>query len=199
MIALFKFFPLDLLVGKGLDYADACQRILETGIHISDLPAVFHKCLLHPLVLAEGEDEHTENQYDEGKGKSPVDQEEKDKGAGDLYHGDEQIFRAVVRKLSDVKQVGHELAHHLTGIVPAVIGERQLFIVVKQLLAHIPLHVGAHHVSLVAHIIFAQALDDVHDQKSCREERQSAQDGSAVLCEKRVCHSAQDLRISQIH
>ncbi len=199
MVALFEFFPLDLLVGKRLDYADACQRILETGIYIPDLTAVFHKCLLHPLVLAEGEDEHTEHQCDEWKGKPPVDQEEEDKGAGDLHHRDEQVFRAVVRELSDVKQVGHELAHHLAGIVPAVIGERQLFIVVKQLLAHIPLHVGAHHVSLVAHIIFAQALDDVHDQKSCREERQSAQDGSAVLCEKRVCHGAQDLRISQIH
>ena len=85
MVALFEFFPLNVLVGEGLDHADACQRVLEAGVHIPDLPSVFHKCFLHPAVLPEGEDEHAEHESNQRQGKPPVDQEKENKGAYDLY------------------------------------------------------------------------------------------------------------------
>ena len=65
----------------------------------------------------------------------------------------------------NVKQVGDQLAHHLTGIILIVIRKRKLFIMIEQLLAHIPFHVGSHHVALIADVIFTQALGGVHDQK----------------------------------
>ena len=86
MVALSEFLTFDLFVGKGLDNADAGERVLETGVDVSDLPAVFHKCLLHPLVLAEGEQEHEDYENDQRQGKPPVDQEKKDKSPHDLYH-----------------------------------------------------------------------------------------------------------------
>ena len=73
MIALFKFVALDLFICKRLHYADASQRILKAGVDISNLPAVFHEGLLHPAVLPEREDEHTENQNNQREGKPPVD------------------------------------------------------------------------------------------------------------------------------
>ena len=105
MVAFSELFALNLFVCKRLDDTDACQRILQAGVDVADLSAVLHKGLLHPLVLAEREDEHTQNKNDEGKRKPPVDEEEEDERAGDLYHGDKQIFRPVVRKLRDIEQI----------------------------------------------------------------------------------------------
>ena len=199
MIALFKLIALDFLICKGLHHTDAGQCVLKAGVDVPDLPAVLHKCLLHPAVLAEGEEEHTEYKDDQRKGKHPVDEEEEHKGTDDLHHGYEQVFRSVVREFRDIEQVGHQLAHHLPGVVLTVIGEGQFFIMIKKLLAHVPLHVRTHHVPLIAHIIFAQALDDVHDQKSGGDERECAQDDITVLCKKCLCHCAEDLRIGQIN
>ena len=101
----------------------------------------------------------------------------------------------MVGKFRDVEQVGHQLAHHLSGIVPAVIGERELLIVVKELLAHVALHVRAHHVSLIAHVIFAKALDEIHCQKPQCNERKGAEDHGTVP-RKKCC--PQDLREGEI-
>ena len=70
---------------------------------------------------------------------------------------------------------------------------------VEELLAHIPFHVRAHHVSLITYVVFAQALDDIHGQKPGSEPGESPQDDGAVFCEKRVCHGAEDLRVGKIH
>ena len=78
----------------------------------------------------------------------------------------------MVGKLGDVEQVAYQLAHHLPGIVLVIIGKGKLFIVVKQLLAHVPFHVGAHHMPLVAHIIFAKALHQVHDKQAGADGKQ---------------------------
>ena len=165
MVAFAEFFPLNLLIGKGLYDADTGQSVLQTGVYISDLPAVLHECFLHPLVLPEREEEHAKYQDDQRKRQHPVDNEQKEKRADDFHQGDEKIFRTVVRELRDVEEIGDQLAHHLSGIIFAVVGEGQLLIMIKQLLAHVPLHIGAHHVSLETDIIFAQTLNHIHKEK----------------------------------
>ena len=72
----------------------------------------------------------------------------------------------MVGELSDIEKVGDQLAHHLTGIVLIIIGKGELFIMVKKLLAHIPFHVRAHHVSLIADVVFTQALQEIHEKKA---------------------------------
>jgi len=69
-------------------------------------------------------------------------------------------------KFRNIKKITDQFAHHLTGIVLTVIGERKLLIMVKKLLAHIPFHVRSHHMSLITYIIFAETLDQVHQEKS---------------------------------
>ena len=105
MVAFSEFLALDFFISKRLDNADACQCILQTGIDVADLSAVLHECLLHPLILAERENEHTQNENDEGKRKPPVNEEQEDERADDLYHGDKEIFRTVMRELRDIEQV----------------------------------------------------------------------------------------------
>ena len=75
--------------------------------------------------------------------------------------------------LGDIKQIRHQLTHHLTGIILIIIGEGQLLIMIKKLLTHIPFHIGSHHMSLIADIIFAKPLNDVHEQHSQTNGQQS--------------------------
>ena len=109
-----------------------------------------------------------------GNCQLPVDQEEEDERSDDLDHGNKQILRSMMRKFCNIKQVRDKFAHHLSGVVLIIIRKRKFFIVVKKLLTHIPFHISAHHMPLIADIIFAQALDQVHDQKTGRNGKQCA-------------------------
>ena len=70
---------------------------------------------------------------------------------------------------------------------------------VKELLTHIPFHVGTHHMALITYVVFAEALDDIHGQETDRDPGQCTEDRSAVPGKERVCHRAQDLRICEIY
>lgn len=48
---------------------------------------------------------------------------------------------------------------------------------IEQIPAHIPLDPGPHKMALVGHIVFAEGLDHIKDQKACKEEGEGAQDG----------------------
>ena len=110
-----------------------------------------------------------------------------------------RFFRTMVCEFCNVKQVGYQFTHHLSGVVPAVIRKGKSFIVIEKLLTHIPLHIGTHHVSLVAYVIFAQTLQDVHEKQSGGDPRKSGENLAAPMGKQRIGHGAQDLRISQIY
>ena len=85
MIALLKLLPFNILIGKGLHHPDTGQRILQAGVHISDLAPVLHESLLHPLVLPQRKEKHTENQNNKRQSQPPVDEEQENKGTDDLH------------------------------------------------------------------------------------------------------------------
>ena len=95
-----------------------------------------------------------------------IDHKKENKCTNDLHNRNKQIFRSMMGKFRNIKKITDQFAHHLTGIVLTVIGERKLLIMVKKLLAHIPFHVRSHHMSLITYIIFAETLDQVHQEKS---------------------------------
>ena len=64
-----------------------------------------------------------------------------------LDQRDKQVLRTMMGKLRNIKKVGYQLAHHLSGIVLIIVGKGQFFIMVKQLLSHIPLHLCSHHMA----------------------------------------------------
>ena len=69
----------------------------------------------------------------------------------------------------------------------------------KEFLAHIPLHLGSHDMSLTADIIFAEALDNIHHKESDCDPRKCLQDDCFILSKKRLGRTSQNLRISKIH
>ena len=68
----------------------------------------------------------------------------------------------MVCHLGNIKQIGHQLAHHLSGIVLVIISKGKLLILIKKLLPHIALHIGTHHMTLITDVIFAKHLYNVH-------------------------------------
>ena len=102
-------------------------------------------------------------------------------------------------EFGDIEQIGNQLAHHLTGVVLIVVEKESFFVVVEQLLTHVPFHVGAHHVALVADIVLAQALHDVHDQEGCENRQKSIENDRTFLCEQGCRQRSEDLRISQVY
>ena len=166
VIALAEFFFFHILVCERLNHADSGEGVLQTGIDISDFLPVFHKGRLHSAVLAHRKCKHAKHQKQKWNCQLPVDQEEEDERSDDLDHGNKQILRSMMRKFCNIKQVRDKFAHHLSGVVLIIIRKRKFFIVVKKLLTHIPFHISTHHMPLIADIIFAQALDQVHDQKT---------------------------------
>ena len=102
-------------------------------------------------------------------------------------------------KLRNIKKVGYQLAHHLSGIVLIIVGKGQFFIMVKQLLSHIPLHLCSHHMALIAHIIHTKTLNDIHDQKAQANGKKGLQDSRRLFCKNSCCQCSQNLRKCQIH
>ena len=70
---------------------------------------------------------------------------------------------------------------------------------IEQLLAHIPLHIGTHHMSLVADVIFAETLYDVHDEKCQPNPGETLENPRAASGKQGGCHGSKNLRIGQIH
>ena len=177
MVAPGKFLPLNIFIRKGLHNADPGQSILETGVDVPDFTAVIQEGGLHPFILADGKYQHTENQNRQRDCQLPVDHEQENKGSYDLDQGNKQVFRSVMGELCYVEKIRDQLAHHLSGIILGIIGKRKGLVVVEKLCPHIPFHMGAHHMSLVADVVFAEALENIHDEKADGNGKECGQDG----------------------
>ena len=104
----------------------------------------------------------------------------------------------MVGKLRNIKQIRHQFAHHLTGIILTVIRERKLLIMVKKLLAHVPLHMSAHHMPLVTHIILTKTLHQIHSKEPQGNQRKRPENHCAVSGKQSVSRCPENLRVSQI-
>ena len=104
-----------------------------------------------------------------------------------------------MRKLRYIKQIGYELAHHLSGIILIIIRKRKLFILVEKLLPHVALHPRSHHVPRICHIIPARSLYDICHQKAYCNRNQRRNDFSRCSCKKGFGQRAKQLRKRQIY
>ena len=198
-VAVSKLFPFNVFIGEGLNDADPGEGVLEPGVDIPDLSPVIHKGFLHAFILTDTEPYHERHDDGQADGQLSVDQEKEDEGTDDLDRTDKDIFRPVVGELGNLKQVGNQLAHHLAGVVFIIIGKGQPFVVIEQILSHIALHIGTHHVPLVGDVIFADRLQEIEPQEGGKKQSQDPVDGFRTAGEPLVGGGPQNLRIDQIH
>lgn len=62
MVAFLKFFTFQIFICEGLYDPDTGKSVLQTGVNISNLAAVFHESFLHLAVLSERKEEHHNDQ-----------------------------------------------------------------------------------------------------------------------------------------
>ena len=78
-----------------------------------------------------------------------MDGEEINEGQHDHHRADEQIFRPVVGKLADLKQVGGDAGHDSSRFVVVKKAEGKLFKMGKEILTHPGLHPHADHMTVI--------------------------------------------------
>ena len=85
-------------------------------------------------------------------------------GHDDRNTRDEKIFRAVVRQLAHLKEVGGDAGHNTTGLVIVIKAEGELLQVVEQVAAHLRLHTYADGVTVILHEIAQKHTQHVKRQ-----------------------------------
>ena len=103
LIAFGKFLFFRFFAGKGLDHADAEQRIFDLCIDFTDLPARFFECFAHAAVKLIAADKHNRQN---GKGEQRqrhVDRQQNGERYNDFDTGDEKFLRTMMGKFRDVK------------------------------------------------------------------------------------------------
>ena len=126
LISSLKLPALDLLIGKSLNDPNPRQRILEGGIHMTDLPSIIQKSGMHGTILFKGYKSHNHHCRQKHQGQLPLDQKQKNKGTDDLHQGNKQILRSMVGHLGYIKKIGDQLTHHGTGVIAVIVGKGQL-------------------------------------------------------------------------
>src|SRR5699024_1071261 len=130
-IPFVEFSALNIFISKRLNDPNAFQRILKGSVDVADFAAVVQEGCLHPLILVSAENDHKNDDSCQNQSQFPLNQKQEDEGTDTLYHRDEQVFRSVMGKFRDIKQVGYQTTHHLSCIILVIIRKRKIFIMFK--------------------------------------------------------------------
>ena len=71
----------------------------------------------------------------------------------------------MVSKLGDFKQVVDNAGHYRAGFVVVKVPERQLFDVMKEVLAHVALYTHAHDMSPILYYVCKECFQYIHKQQ----------------------------------
>ena len=140
VVGLVEFGALRRLVGEGLGGTHAGDGGLNLPVNARQLGLHLSGGSHHPLAAQGGEQDEQGDYRKYDQGQLPPDGEHDAEGPQDGDGGDEQILRAVVGQLGDLKQVAGDPAHELAGAVFVIEGKGQILHVGEQ----IPPYVGLH-------------------------------------------------------
>ena len=118
-----------------------------------------------------------------------------DERADNGNHGEEEVFRTVVGKFGNVHQVADNTGHDGTGLVVVEIGQGKTFEVVKNLAAHIRLHIHTDKMSDVGYEIVEQELRNIDEQENHRPDHEKI---DLVVRDVDVQHIAGDVRVDEV-
>ena len=184
------------LVGEGLGGADAGQGGLHLPVDYRQLALHRHAGPAHPPALENGEDRKDGNHHKHRQGQLPPDGQQHAEGPEEGDAGDEQILRAVVGQLPDLKEVAGDPAHELSRAVFIKKGEGQGLHVGEQIPADVRFNVHAHEMAPVGD-------DKVHDPLQKIGQQQNGHHGEKglvkALGQKRLHGQPGDVRKGQVY
>ena len=198
----------DIVVGHGgellflvvlrdirLGDAHTGQTVFYSGVDDGVLHAHGAELFAHLLAHVHGKDDHHRDEREDDDREPQIDLRHQDERADQQHNREEQILRPVVRQLRHVEQVADDARDQRAGLVVVKIGKRQPLDVVKQVAAHVRLHIGRHAVAVVLDERVHQLFEEIeHHQHGGKD-----QDGAHILRRDEIIDDdAGQFRIKQV-
>ena len=156
-----------------LGHAHTRKAVFDRGIDDRVLGAHRLEFLTHLAAHMHGKRDHKRNADKDDQRQPEVDLCHQDKGADQQHDRKEEILGTVMCQLTDVQEVAHDTRDQRTGLVIVKKGKRELFNMIKQIAAHIRLHLGCHAVTIILNKVIHQLLEEIqHDQHRRHDQNQ---------------------------
>ena len=173
--AVGEFVDFLIFVAKSLGDADAGDGAFNLGVDARRAALYVAGDFHHAAPTHRHKDDdhgHGDHQHERQLFLNAPEDEER---AGQRHHGDEQVFRTVVRQLGDIKQIRRHAGHEQTRSILVVEAEAQLLHMRKDCRAHIRLDVNARQVSQIGDNPLGKRAQDEQTQHRKHHEDERAQ------------------------
>ena len=152
---------LGLFILEGLGRAHPGDPGLNGGIDFRRLCLQLQVGFTHSASLIQGEGQEEGHDAKSKKGQPPLNGTHDTEGTDQRHRGNEQVFRAVMGQLRDLKEVVGHPGHEDTGAVLIVEAEAQTFQMGVKVPAKVGLHPNAEKVSPIGDREIEKALGDI--------------------------------------
>ena len=177
---------LRVLVCEGLGRAHAGDGGFHLSVDARQLGLDLGGGVHHPLAGNGGKDHKNGDHRKHHQGQLPADGEHDAERAQNGHGGDEQVLRAMVGQLRDLKQVAGDPAHELAGAVLVVKGKGEILHMMEQVPPDIRLHAYAQQVPPVGDDEVKDALEHIGP----RQQRHNHKKGGKELLGQKGLHRA---------
>ena len=195
LVRAVEFLQLDALVGEGLGRADAGERGFDLGI---DGRSALFDILGHRAHFSAAQHQNqNQNRQDDDHDQcqTPFDREHDYECARDGQKRNDQILRAVVSKLRDLKKVAGQAAHELAGAVAVIKVITEALHMAEQVAPDVGLDADAEGVAPVGDDVIKPGAQQIgHGQDPHDREEQAV----GVLRQQALHRAARDDREGQI-
>ena len=146
--------------------------------------------------MTDGEGDTERKQDDEHQGQPDVDGQENDQGAQQRYAAGQNVFRTVMGKLYNLKQIAGDTGHQNAGPVAVKEREGQRLHVRKHIATHIRLHQRSHAVPDDGDEILKPGPQLIGGKENCHHGKER---GKLLLRQQAVHRVPRHIGEGQIH
>ena len=100
------------------------------------------------------------------KSKRDINEGEDYKGTHDFHNANDEVFRAMMSRFRNIKEIGDQTTHKIAGFMTIVIRETHALVGIKQILAHMALHTSAHNMSPADYEDATEEMQCIHCNQS---------------------------------
>ena len=123
-IVLLELLVFHILVGKRLDHLLPQQTVLNSGIQLSHQNPLLTKHGTYLKIDFSADDQHKRDYEKNNQGQRYINTAQNDKGSHTLNTRNEKLFRTMMGKFRNIKQITGNPAHDLPYFCIAVVGVR---------------------------------------------------------------------------
>ena len=160
-----------ILVGEGLDDADAADILLDAGVEVADAAVERLPVPRHPPAVARRQPCRQRHHQGRDQGELRLDGSHQGEGADQRHGRDEEILGTMVGHLADLLEILRQPGDEMPGLLVVEEAEGQFLQMIEGLAAHLGLDVDAEHVAPIGDRRHQPTVQDVDREEARRSER----------------------------